>query len=247
MKDLSMETLRARRRALRAGLPLEFLGDPEDIVAVASEPPAEPAANPTAEHVAEDAAFLMANRLHMDALEVLAHRGKDGELEHNRWQRMLGLREYEMDALTDDLHARKLAYDDDTGDRWERWTWTLTDRGRAALTAVEPEIAKEDRLRRHLGPLTYADLWAHDALHVCGPLSWMAWAAEARPHLHHAQQQAWLKSGKAIGADGNYHWPPYDTAFAKAAFKLLKRGFVERRQDGTYAAIRPPILKPENS
>jgi hypothetical protein len=154
MKDLSMETLRARRRALRAGLPLEFLGDPEDIVAAAPEPPTEPAANPTAEHVAEDVAFLMANRLHMDALEFLAHRGKDGELEHNRWQRMLGLRKYEMDALTDDLHARKLAYDDDTGDRWERWTWTLTDRGRAALTAVEPEIAKEDRLRRHLGPLT---------------------------------------------------------------------------------------------
>ena len=259
MRDLSMETLRARRRALKAGLPLEALGDPEDIVAAAAderaaepvpaaeavEPAVEPAPEP--EHVAEDAAFLMANLDLRDALEVLAHRGKDGELEHRQWQRMLGLTENGLEMVTDELFAHRLADVYDSGDLFERWSWVLTDRGRAALDAVAPEIAKEDRLRRLLGPLTITDLWTHDALIVRGQLSWMAWAAEARPHLYYAQEEAWQKSGKHIGEDGNYRYPPYDTAFAKAAFKLLKRGIVERRQDGTYAAIRPQILKPENS
>ena len=258
MRDLSMETLRARRLALKAGLPLEALGDPEDIVAAAAderaaepvpaeavEPAVEPAPEP--EHVAEDAAFLMANLDLRDALEVLAHRGKNGELVHRQWQRMLGLTENELEMVTDELFAHKLVCDYDSGGLFERWSWVLTDRGRAALDAVASEIAKEDRLRRHLGPLTITDLWTHDALIVRGQLSWMAWAAEARPHLYYAQAEAWQKSGKHIGEDGNYRYPPYDTAFAKAAFKLLKRGIVERRQDGTYAAIRPQILKPENS
>ena len=256
MRDLSMETLRARRRALKAGLPLEALGDPEDMVAAAAderaaepvpaeavEPAVEPAPEP--EHVAEDAAFLMANPDLRDALETLAHRGKDGELEETLWRRMLGLTENELEMVTDDLFAHKLADVYDSGDLFERWSWVLTDRGRAALDAVAPEIAKEDRLRRLLGPLTLPDLWAHDALIVRGPLSWMAWAAEARPHLHFAVQEAWRKSGKSIGEDGNYRWPPYDTAFAKSAFKLLKRGYVERREDGTYGATRGMILKPE--
>src|SRR5215204_3700887 len=242
MRDLSMETLRARRRALKAGLPLEALGDPEDIVAAAAderaaepvpaaeavEPAVEPAPEP--EHVAEDAAFLMANPDLRDALETLAHRGKDGELEETLWRRMLGLTENELEMVTDDLFAHKLADVYDSGDLFERWSWVLTDRGRAALDAVAPEIAKEDRLRR-----------------LRGPLSWMAWAAEARPHLHFAVQEAWRKSGKSIGEDGNYRWPPYDTAFAKSAFKLLKRGFVERRPEGTYAAIRPAAHKPEEA
>jgi hypothetical protein len=259
MRDLSMETLRARRRALKAGLPLEALGDPEDIVAAADderaaepvpaaeavEPAVEPAPEP--EHVAEDAAFLMANLDLRDALEVLAHRGKNGELEHRQWQRMLGLTENELEMVTDELFAHKLVRDYDSGGLFERWSWVLTDRGRAALDAVASEIAKEDRLRRLLGPLTITDLWAHDALIVRGPLSWMAWAAEARPHLHFAVGEAWRKSGKSIGEDGNYRWPPYDTAFAKSAFKLLKRGIVERRPEGTYAAIRPAILKPEEA
>src|SRR5215217_4245074 len=258
MRDLSMETLRARRRALKAGLPLETLGDPEDIVAAAAderaaepvpaeavEPAVEPAPDP--EHVAEDAAFLMANLDLRDALEVLAHRGKDGELEHSRWQRMLGLTENELEIVTDELFAHKLVRDYDSGGLFERWSWVLTDRGRAALDAVASEIAKEDRLRRHLGPLTITDLWTHDALIVRGQLSWMAWAAEARPHLYYAQAEAWRKSGKHIGEDGNYRWPPYDTAFAKSAFKLLKRGIVERRPEGTYAAIRPAVLKPEEA
>src|SRR5215204_6006642 len=192
MRDLSMETLRARRRALKAGLPLEALGDPEHIVAAAAderaaepvpaaeavEPAVEPAPEP--EHVAEDAAFLMANPDLRDALETL-------------WRRMLGLTENELEMVTDDLFAHKLADVYDSGDLFERWPWVLTDRGRAALDAVAPEIAKEDRLRRLLGPLTLPDLWAHDALIVRGPLSWMAWAAEARPHLHFAVQEAWRK------------------------------------------------------
>jgi hypothetical protein len=38
----------------------------------------------------------MANLDLRGALETLAHRGKDGELEHSRWQRMLGLTELRM-------------------------------------------------------------------------------------------------------------------------------------------------------
>src|SRR5215217_5114603 len=257
MRDLSMETLRARRRALKAGLPLETLGDPEDIVAAAAderaaepvpaeavEPAVEPAPDP--EHVAEDAAFLMANLDLRGALETLAHRGKDGELEHSRWQRMLGLTENEMELVTDELFAHKLVRDYDSGDRFERWSWVLTDRGRAAVNAVASEIAKEDRLRRHLGPLKITDLWAHDSLLVRGPQKWTEWAGDTKPHLYDELCREWVRSGKGF-PDGNYRAPQDDTAFAKAAFKLLKRGFVERRQDGIYAAIRPQILKPENS
>ncbi len=241
-----LDELRAQNAAYAAA----ELPDPEEIVADTAKPAAadhtaEPP--PTPDHVADDAAFLMADPDLRDALETLAHRGKDGDLEETRWRRMLGLTENQLDLVTDELLTRELIRDYDSGDLFERWSWVLTDRGRAALDAVAPEIAKEDRLRRLLGPLTLPDLWAHDALIVRGPLSWMAWAAEARPHLHFAVREAWRKSGKSIGEDGNYRWPPYDTAFAKSAFKLLKRGFVERRPEGTYAAIRPAVLKPEEA
>jgi DNA-binding MarR family transcriptional regulator len=249
-----METLRARRRALKAGLPLEALGDPEDIVAAAAderaaepvpaaeavEPAVEPAPEP--EHVAEDAAFLMANLHLRDALEVLAHRGKDGELEQTRWRRMLRISEYGIEDTIDALSDGGLIAPCDHEEH--AWYWEITPRGRAALAAVEPEITKEDRARRHLGPLTYADLWAHDCLIDKGPLAWTAWAAEAEPHLYRAKEQAWQKSGKAI-RHGNYCPPPRGTAFAKSVFKLIKRGFVARRKDGTYASLRPMILKPE--
>ena len=253
-----METLRARRRALKVGLPLEALGDPEDIVAAAAderaaepvpaaeavEPAVEPAPEP--EHVAEDAAFLMANLDLRDALEVLAHRGKNGELEHRQWQRMLGLTENELEMVTDELFTHKLVCDYDSGGLFERWSWVLTDRGRAALDAVASEIAKEDRLRRHLGPLKITDLWAHDSLLVRGPQKWTEWAGDTKPHLYDELCSEWVRFGKGF-PDGNYRAPQDNTAFAKAAFKLLKRGFVERRHDGIYAAIRPQILKPENS
>jgi hypothetical protein len=248
-----LDELRAQNAAHTAAEP----PDPEEIVGETVKPAAADltvkAATPATktasgpDRVTADAAFLMANPDLRDALETLAHRGKDGELEETRWRRMLGLTENGLEMVTDELFAHRLADVYDSGDLFERWSWVLTDRGRAALDAVAPEIAKEDRLRRLLGPLTLPDLWAHDALIVRGPLSWMAWAAEARPHLHFAVREAWRKSGKSIGEDGNYRWPPYDTAFAKSAFKLLKRGFVERRPEGTYAAIRPAVLKPEEA
>jgi hypothetical protein len=186
----------------------------------------------------QDAAILMEHLDLRDALEILAHRGR-GELEQTRWQRM-GAPETTIDALYDGGFIYPCDHEEhDHADYWE-----LSPRGRAALAAVEPEIAKEDRARRQLGPLTIADLWAHDVLVDKGSLSWKEWAAEARPHLLRAQEEAWIESGKAI-RHGNYCPPPWDTVFAKSVFKLIKRGFVARRKDGTYASLRPMILKPE--
>ena len=201
---------------------------------------------PAAEHVAEDAAFLMANPDLRDALETLVHRGGgNGEIAEFRWQRMLGLTENELGVVIDELSHRRIVDLCDHEEHDGPWFWVLTDRGRAAYEAVAPAVAREARWQRYLGPLTLADLWAHDCLVDKGPLPWMAWAAEARPHPYRAVQEAWRKSDKSIGEDGNYRWPPYDTAFAKSAFKLLKRGYVERREDGTYGTTRGMILKPE--
>jgi len=170
-----------------------------------------------------DAAYLLDYSAALVALEMLDDFALDGGLWQSAWGGMCGewpgLSLDEFNTVHSRLAERGLIDEDWRHSRFgdESIFTMVSARGRAILDRAEAADAE------HHGKLTLEDLWTHDVLLVEGPLP----------------RDRWRQIAEAPSKGG------YPTDFETSAARLLGRLYVERREDGTYASLRPPMVEPE--
>jgi hypothetical protein len=175
-------------------------------------------------HVTEDTTFLLEYDHARHALEMLHDFAIDGGLWQSAWYGMCaewpGLSSDEFDEVYRAVSERKLIDEDwreSRGGYDESIFTTVNVRALAALDRAEAASAG------HHGRLTMEDIWTHDVLIAEGPLT----------------RDRWRQIAEDPSKGG------FTTDFETSVARLLGRLYVEAREDGTYAAIRPQVLKPE--